>query len=199
MRYSPRIALLATVLSACGSGAPKNDTAAPADQPAVIAVPLNVPTPKVSQTASSAPKLIPDDPTERNAVLSTGYALVTATMINQDARVLGTLYAPDAQLHTPAGTLSGVAPVVRRLLDLSRTKSLSEFQRMSQHVRLVDDSTLVDSGSYVMTSKRQAKDSTMERGQYVATWRARTARDKWVMLEDALTPAAPSRGKAKSK
>jgi hypothetical protein len=117
-----------------------------------------------------------------------GYSLATATMINHDARVLSKVYAPDAKLTTPDSTLSGVVAVAKHLIALAQSKSLADFQRTSRGMRVIDDSTLADSGTYVMVLKRSAKDSVMERGTYAAQWRARKNFSDWVILEDCLTP-----------
>lgn len=147
--------------------------------------------------ASDAPKsaIIPEDPVQRTTAVSAGYSLATATMINNDARMLGQLYAPNAVLRVPDSTVTGMPAVVRQLLSLARSKSLTEFQRRSLGMRVLDDSTLLDSGTYVMVLKRSPKDSALERGRYAATWRARTDVTQWVILEDYLKPDQPAKVK----
>ncbi len=143
--------------------------------------------------APDAPKaaIIPEDLVQRTTAVSAGYGLATATMINNDARMLGQLYAPNAVLRVPDTTVTGMPAVVRQLLTLARSKSLTEFQRRSQGMRILDDSTLLDSGTYVMVLKRSPNDSALERGRYAATWRARTDVTQWVILEDYLRPDRP--------
>lgn len=186
-------------ITACGSPAKQEttpqDRKAPALEPGVISVPSTVQPPALE--ASNAPKsaLIPEDPVQRATAVSTGYSLATATMLNNDARMLGQLYAPNAVLRVPDSTVTGMPAVVRQLLALARSKSLADFQRRSLGSRILDDSTLLDSGTYVMVLKRSPQDSTLERGRYAATWRARTNVAQWVILEDDLRP--DQRAKAK--
>lgn len=147
--------------------------------------------------AADAPKftVIPEDLAQRMAPVTAGYSLATATMLMNDSRVLGELYAPNAVLRIPDTTVTGMPAVVRQLLSLARSKSLADFQRLSLGTRILDDSTLLDSGTYVMTLRRSPKDSVLERGRYAATWRARKDVTRWVILEDYLQPN--QRAKAK--
>lgn len=158
-------------------------------------MPSRVQTP--APVASDAPKsaIIPEDPVQRMTAVTAGYSLATATMINNDARMLGRIYAPNAVLRVPDSTVTGMPAVVRQLLSLARSKSLTEFTRRSLGMRILDDSTLMDSGTYIMVLKRSPKDSTLERGQYAATWRARTDVSQWVILEDYLNPNQSARAK----
>ncbi|MBW7932260.1 MAG: nuclear transport factor 2 family protein, partial [Gemmatimonadaceae bacterium] len=188
-------------IAACGASAkpdaPPADPKAPATEPAVVAVPLNLPHLAVDTNTKPKSNLIPEDPTQRQIAVADGYSLAATTMILQDGRTLASLYHPDAVLHTPDSTVTGAPAVTRQLLTLARNKSLSEFQRTSNGIRIVDDSTLVDSGSYVMVLKRTAKDSVFERGKYATKWRARADVTKWVMLDDQFRPGAPSKKSGK--
>lgn len=75
-------------------------------------------------------------------------------------------------------------------VNLARSKSMAHFQRNSLAMTILDDSTLADSGSYVMTLKRPSQDSVFERGQYSARWRARAGIGTWVILEDRILPGS---------
>ncbi len=132
---------------------------------------------------------------QRMAPVSAGYSLATATMLMHDARVLGQLYAPNAVLRVPDSTVTGMPAVVRQLLSLARSKSLADFQRRPQGTRILEASTLLDSGTYVMVLRRSPKDSVLERGRYAATWRARADVTQWVILEDYLKPDQPAKAK----
>ena len=180
-----------TGFAACGAPASKTadtpDLKAPVNAPAVIAVPLTVPKPNVPE--SSKPALIPADRMQRNVAVSQGYSLASATMVFQDGRMLSQLYHADAVLKTPENTIMGNGAIVAHLLTLARDKSLKGFDRTSQRIEVLDDSTLADSGSYVMVLKRSAADSVFERGRYATRWRARQDITKWVILEDQITPA----------
>lgn len=195
--YLPLVVLIG--IAACGSPAKQEttpeDRKAPALEPGVISMPSRVKPP--APVALDAPKsaIIPEDPVQRITAVSAGYSLATATMINNDARMLGQLYAPNAVLRVPDSTVTGMPAVVRQLLSLARSKSLTEFQRRSLGMRMLDDSTLLDSGTYIMVLKRSPRDSTLERGRYAATWRARTDVTQWVILEDYLKPDQPAKAK----
>jgi hypothetical protein len=179
-------------IAACGSPATKNsapqDPKAPASEPAVIEVPLNVPKPVLPEAPK--PSIIPADPMQRVAAVNSGYSLANATMIFGDGKMLGQLYSSDAELKTPETTVLGNSAIVTHLLTLARSKSLARFERTSQGIQIIDDSTLTDSGSYVMVLKRTPQDSVRERGRYVTKWRARADLAKWVILEDLLRPVA---------
>jgi len=176
-------------LAACGS-ARNIDPKAEADAPAVIDTRPKPAAPGPNATAASPNKgVIPDEPLKRTMTVGQGYALVTATMVNHDAVMLSQLYDPDATLTVPDSTFTPRNAVVRELIGMAQSKSLSEFQRTSLGTRIVDDSTLADSGSYLMVLKRSAKDSVIERGTYAAQWRARKDVTQWVILRDQITPA----------
>jgi len=195
--FFPLVVLLG--ITACGSPAKQEaapiDPKAPALEPGVIVMPSRAQ--QAAPIAADAPKftVIPEDLAQRMAPVTAGYSLATATMLMNDSRVLGELYAPNAVLRIPDTTVTGMPAVVRQLLSLARSKSLADFQRLSLGTRILDDSTLLDSGTYVMTLRRSPKDSVLERGRYAATWRARKDVTRWVILEDYLQP--DQRAKAK--
>ncbi len=193
MQRSHYLLFGALALAACGAQTKNDprDPQAPALEPAVIASPAPaLPTPAAA-AASTSPKstLIPADPHERLIALGQGYSLVTATMINQDIRMLSGLYAPDAQLTLPDTAVRGVPAVALKWAALAKAKSLYDFQRNTKGMRVLDDSTLADSGVYLMILKRTARDSIIERGRYASTWRARAGGyGNWVMLDDRIAP-----------
>ena len=181
---------------ACGAPAPQDtavkDPKAPATEPAVVSVPLNLPRLATDSAAqSSQPSVMPLDSLARSGGLSSLYSLITATMINSDSRMLGRLYAPAAVLHTPDSTVHNGPAVVRHLITMARAKSMADFQRTSRGLRIIDDSTLVDSGSYVMVLRRSPRDSVFERGQYWATVRGGAYVGAWLVLEDRFKPGSP--------
>jgi hypothetical protein len=194
MRRVSLLFVAALGIVACGSPASKQDSKAPANEPAVVSAPVNVPTP-VAEPASKKSALIPDDQRQVAIILSQGYGLATATMIHQDARMLGQLYAPDAVLHVPDSTVTGLLAVTHSWLEFAHSRSLTEFQRITRGQRILDDSTLTDSGTYQMIFKRTEKDSVTEHGAYRTTWRARRDISKWVMLEDAIRPGKSAKNK----
>ncbi len=192
---------VAVLAGAVACGAPSRqdaaaiDPKAPANDAAVISVPSNLPTLDSSSAKSPSHSLIPSDAIKRSTAVNSLYSLISATMVNQDGRMLGQLYMPSAVLRVPDSTVTGGPEVVRYLLNLARSKSLADFQRTSHGVRIGDDSTLVDSGSYVMVLKRSAKDSVVERGQYTSTVRARADVSAWMILDDRLRPRSSPKPK----
>lgn len=165
----PRTRLLfAILLAASACAGPAQDTAS---KPAVPAQPL-----------------IPEDPIERQTTTGTGYALVTAMMVNKDARSLIGMYFPGATLILPDTTVQNAPAIATHLASLAYTRSMSDFRRSSLVMSVLDDSTLADSGSYLMILKRTPRDSVLERGHYTAKWRARAGVGNWVILEDHIIP-----------
>ncbi len=186
----------ALVGSACSSPVNKvPDKNAPAIEPAVITLPSATPaTPAVADKPTL--KLIPQNPEDRRIVLAQGYSLAAATMKGGDVKMLVTLYATDATLSLPDTTVRGAPAIATQLASLARSKSMDDFQRTSRTLTIVDDSTLADSGSYMMVLKRTPKDSVLERGRYTARWRVRKGAD-WVMIEDHIAPNAGKKQGAK--
>ncbi len=200
MQRSHYLLFGALALAACGAQAKNDprDPQAPALEPAVIAAPAPALPTSAAAATSAAPKspLIPAESLERLIAVGQGYSLVTATMINQDIRMLSGLYAPDAQLSLPDTAVRGVPAVAIKWAALAKAKSLYDFQRNSKGMRVLDDSTLADSGVYLMILKRTPKDSVLERGRYAATWRARSGGyGNWVMLNDRIVPDAATKRK----
>lgn len=140
-------------------------------------------------TQAKKPPVVLSDPVRRGMAISQGYALVTAMMANEDVRMLSQLYATNAVLTMPESTVIGSLAVARHLVALAKTKSLTEFERESQGVQILDDSTLIDSGTYRIKLQRSPKDSALENGRYSAKWRARRNIDDWIILEDRIVPA----------
>lgn len=195
--YLPLVVIVG--IAACGTPAKQDaapqDPKAPALEPAVVSVPLNVPVPVVDAPTDAKTSLIPADSMQRVFTVATGYGLVAAMMVNQDGRMLSQLYVPTSVLHLPDSTITGNTGIVRRLLALAQAKSLQDFQRTSLGMRVLDDSTLADSGNYVMTLKRPQGTAVQEHGRYATTWRVRRDATKWVILEDRIAPTAAPKQK----
>ncbi len=137
-----------------------------------------------AKTAAPAGPLIPQDQMQRQTTVGTGYALLTAMMVNKDGRSIVGMYAPDAVLVLPDSTVHNAPAIAAQWVQLAQARSMVDFQRTSQGMSVIDDSTLADSGSYLMVLKRTPTDSVMERGSYQALWRARTNPGEWILLED---------------
>src|SRR3990172_7048922 len=138
--YLPLVVLIG--VAACGSPAKQESTPqdrkAPALEPGVISMPSRAQT--AAPVAPGTPKsaIIPEDLVQRMTPVRAGYSLATATMLMNDARVLGQLYAPNAVLRVPDSTVTGMPAVVRQLISLARAKSLADFQRLSLGTRILD-------------------------------------------------------------
>jgi hypothetical protein len=189
------------LLAACGAPA-KQDPKAPAMEPAVISVPRAVQPPTSSSPAQAMQPLIPKDPSQRLVAMAQGYSLVAAMMVHQDVGSLVTMYEKGAALTVPETTITGSSEVAKYMSVLARRRSLSDFQRLSRGSRVVDDSTLIDSGTFVMTLKRNPADSVLERGNYTTTWRARggstqgMTATQWTILDDRIGPGTVAKRKA---
>ena len=181
-RRGMALPILCLLMAACDRqdtrGTAKSDPNAPA------VVDLGRPKPPAAEPAPPRPIV---DETQLVAKLAGGYSLLAAAMVNGDARMVGTLYAPDAELSMPDGDWSGVANISSNLAALGRQKSLADFQRRSRRHLLVD-STVVDSGAFLITVKRAGSDSVYERGNYATRWRIK-ADGNWVMEQDVLKRA----------
>jgi hypothetical protein len=188
--------LAASSLAACNNTQTRNDANAPAVEPGVVDTRTPQPSTAVAAVpARKASSVIPSDSLQRVIILSQGYGLITAMMVLQDAPMLSQMYDPKATLTGPDSTVTGSSAVVRQLIALAKAKSLKEFQRTSRRIAILDDSTLADSGTYVMVLKRSPTDSSVERGSYAARWRARADAGKWVILEDYLRPGQATKAK----
>ncbi len=106
-----------------------------------------------------------------------------------DQRMLGTIYAPDAVLQTPDSSYRGVAGVAAELIALARRTGMADFVRTSLVTVILKDSTVGDSGTYVITSKREgAAPKVVQRGRYGATWKVRPEGEDWLLVSDRLHP-----------
>jgi hypothetical protein len=174
--------ILCFLIAACAKQDARDAAKTDPDKPAVVELGM----PKPPEVAKEPPRPILDE-AQLSMKLAGNYSLLAAAMVNGDARMVGTLYAPDADLSMPDGAWSGVANIANNLAALGKQKSLADFRRSSQRHLLVD-STVVDSGTFVITVKRTGADSLYERGNYATRWRIKAGGD-WVMEQDVLKRA----------
>ncbi len=180
--------ILCLIISACAKHDARTTDKNDPNTPAIVELGMPKPPPAEKQP----PQPIVNE--TRVAVrLAENYSVLAAAMTFGDARMIGTLYAKDAELTMPSGTWNGVTNIAASLGALGREKSLKDFRRSSMHHRLVD-STVVDSGTYVITTKRPGADSIFERGSYAAQWRIMPD-GRWVMERDQLQRHAAERPK----
>jgi hypothetical protein len=75
--------------------------------------------------------------------------------------------------------------IANGLANLGPAKSLRDFRRRSLVTRIVD-STVIDSGTYVILTKRPGADSLFERGRYATVWRIHAPPMNWLIMHDHL-------------
>ena len=172
--------LVCLAIAACERQAPKPRAADP-NAPAVVRV---APPVLPGDTAKPPkPPLVPDDVVMRS--LAVQYSLLGAAVVLGDRRLVAREYAPDATLVTPDTSLKGYEAIANRLVRLGSSRSLRDFRRASTKFAIVD-STVVDSGAYVMISKRPGADSVFEKGSYATVWRIHPAPMTWSIISDHL-------------
>ena len=184
------MALPILCLLALACTAPKSDKGSSLRDPGAPAVvrapPVVLPsdTMKRPSEGSSSVKL-----DAARQTIATNYAVLGAAIAFGDRRMIGASYAPDAEVVTPDRQFRGLNAIVNGLASLGVGKSLKEFQRRSLVTTIVD-STVIDSGTYVMLIKRVGADTAFERGRYATTWRVVPPPHDWVIVSDHLFSAA---------
>jgi hypothetical protein len=174
--------ILCLLSASCGKTDARDAAKTDPSKPAVVELGM----PKLPEPVKEPPRPIVDE-NQLVVKLAQNYSLLAAAMVNGDARMIGSLYAPDAEFSMPDGAWSGVANIATNLASLGRQKSLSDFQRRTAR-HLLTDSTVVDSGAFLITIKRAGADSVYERGSYATRWRIK-ADGNWLMERDMLTIA----------
>ena len=174
--------VLCLLIAACSKPDSRDAAKTDPSKPAVVELGM----PKLPEPVKEPPRPIVDE-AQLVVKLAQNYSLLAAAMVNGDARMVGSLYGPDAELSMPDGAWSGVANIATNLAALGRQKSLADFQRRTQRHLLVD-STVIDSGAFLITIKRAGADSVYERGSYATRWRIKSD-GNWVMEQDVLKRA----------
>jgi len=181
-RRGMALPILCILIAACARQDARDAAKTDPNTPAIVELGM----PKPPEVAKEPPRPILDK-AQLSMKLAGNYSLLAAAMVNGDARMVGTLYAPDAELSMPDGAWSGVVNIASNLAALGRQKSLADFRRSSQR-HVLADSTVVDSGTFVITVKRSGADSVYERGTYATRWRIK-ADGNWLMEQDMLRRA----------
>jgi hypothetical protein len=161
-------------------GAPAVVQAAPVIVPADT---LGKPRPQSAATLSDARRTVASD-----------FAVLGAAITYGDLRMIATVFAPDAEVITPDTTYRGIPAIVNGFSRLAAGRSLREFQRTSLTAKMVD-STVIDSGVYVVKTKRAGADSLLEKGRYATVWRIMPAPRDWLITRDHLYPDGKKRTK----
>lgn len=181
--------ILCLAISACG----KPDTRAAAADPNAPAV-IKAPPPIIpSDTIKPVvPPVVPED--VARLTVTRNYSFVGAGMVNHDFRLLAAFYSPDAEFTTPRGRVRGKSAIVQEYRNLAMDGSVQDFQRLSNVLKLVD-STVVDSGQYIVVRKKSRSETAQETGAYASVWRIHPPPMDWVMFRDRLYPPKPMKGK----
>ena len=184
------MALAASILAVAACNSNNGSTAGAKDdpnKPAVVKVP-----PVVLASDTAKPDTLPQNRMKMDAIrlkLAENYAVMSAAIAHHDARMLSMMYAPDAQLATSDSLFEGTRPIAIGLAQFGVARSVRSFDRKSSGFAVVD-STVTDSGSYVILSQRTGADSLFERGKYVTSWRMHTEPLVWAIHRDHLVPVA---------
>ena len=155
------------------------------NKPAVVKVP-----PIVLASDTAKPDTMQHHRMKMDAIrlkLAENYAIMDAAITHHDARMVASMYAPDAQLTTSDSIFEGARPIAIGLSHLSVARSVRSFGRRSLGFATAD-SIVTDSGSYVILSQRAGADSLIERGKYVTSWRMHDAPLAWTIHRDHLAP-----------
>ena len=188
LRRGMALAALILAVSACtnNSGSTPGAKDDPY-KPAVVKVP-----PIVLASDTAKPDTMQQHRMKMDAIrlkLAENYAVMDAAISHHDTRMLSVMYAPDAQLTTSDSLFEGARPIAVGLAQLSVARSVRSFSRQSSGFAVVD-STVTDSGSYVILSQRTGADSLFERGKYVTSWRVHNEPLAWAIHRDHLVPVA---------
>jgi hypothetical protein len=181
--------ILCLAIAACSKPDARGNAADP-NTPAVVKAPPPI------LASDTAKKEIPSVVTEDAArmMLSRLNALAGAGLAFSDPRLILGAYAPTAELTTPNGKFTGRQAIVKEYQSFGMDGSVKDFRRQSARLKIVD-STVVDSGTYTVTRKRDGAEATTEMGAYASVWRIHPPPIDWVMTQDHLYPASKKKGK----
>jgi hypothetical protein len=185
------LSILCFIVSACGKPDAK---ASDPNTPAVVKAP------PVVLPSDTAKKAVPPVVTEDEALrhLLADYSLLAMAISLGDRKLIAQKYAAGGRVITADTTFVGSDAISNGLGRLGFKNSLRDFQR-SPRVTKVVDSTVVDSGTYAMISKRPGTESLIERGSYASVWRIKPAPLDWFMTEDHLIRDSSTKPAKKAK
>ena len=176
--------ILCVLANACS--APKADQRGAAkdpNAPAVVQAPSVVLVSDTAKKDMTTPAATSVDWAKQ--VIAGNFAVLGAAIAYGDRRMIGANFAPDAEVITPEATYKGVVAIANAFGRLGPAKSLRDFRRRSLVMKIVD-SSVVDSGVYVVLTKRPGADSVYERGRYATTWRIHPPPMDWLITQDRL-------------
>lgn len=183
-RSQRAVALLALVgvAAACGAEQAKNDP----NRPAVVEAPPIV-LPSDTAKVDSMPAFR-ERVAQLTAELAREYALLGAAMVLDDRRMIAAPYADGAILTIGDSSYTGKTAISFALADFARRNSLKDMTRTTRAIATVD-STVVDSGSYIVRGQRPGGALEQSTGRYIAVW-LHHADNQWVLRRDSIMPAS---------
>jgi len=146
--------------------------------------------------ATIRPTVLTDE--EQMLIAAQTFGIVGAASVRADRQMLTQLYKVDAVLFVGDSAIRGSGAIATAMASVGNANSLRDFSRTSTGRALRDGTVLVDSGSYVMVSKRPGADSLVERGRY-RTELIRGGPDgrTFVIQFDSLVPDPRFKGRAR--
>lgn len=175
------------VVAACGGVAEKSKD--DPNRPAIVEAPPIV-LPSDTAKVDTMPAF-----RERVAQLTTElareYAILGTAMVLDDRRMIAAPYADDAILTIGDSSYTGKTAIAFALSALARRNSLKDMTRTTRAIATLD-STVVDSGSYIMSGQRTGGALEQSTGSYIAVW-LHHSDNRWVLRRDSITPATKSK------
>ena len=146
--------------------------------------------------AAIRPTVLTDE--EQLLIAAQTFGIVGAASVRADRQMLTQLYKVDAVLFVGDSAIRGSGAIATAMASVGNANSLRDFSRTSTGRVLRDGAVLVDSGRYVMVSKRPGADSLVERGRY-RTELIRGGPDgrTFVIQFDSLVPDPRFKGRAR--
>jgi hypothetical protein len=184
MRRGMALPILCCLAGACSGN--KADPRAAAKDPNVAAVvrgPAVVLPSDTMKPDTTRPPVVAITDAQRS--IATNFAILGAAIAFGDRRMIAANYDANADVITPDTTYKGSVAIANGFANLGPAKSLRDFRRRSLVTKIVD-STVVDSGAYVILSKRSGADSLFERGRYATVWRIHAPPMNWLIVHDRL-------------
>jgi hypothetical protein len=182
-RRGVALPILCFLANACTPKADQRSAAKDPNTPAVVQAPSVVLASDTAKKDTTPSAVVTMDGAKR--VLASNFAVLGAAIAFGDRQMIGANFAPDAEVVTPDTTYKGLVAIANGLGRLGRANSLRDFQRRSVTMKIVD-STVIDSGVYVVLTKRPGADSVLERGRYATTWRIHPPPGEWLITHDRL-------------
>ncbi len=195
MRTKSRLRGVVLSILCCTAACSKNADQQRKVDPNLPAV-VNVGPPILPSDTAKKPVILPgwtlDDSLRFHAMQN--FALLGAMMAFKDQRNVMLQYHPQAELVLQDSTVRGSKDISAALVEFAKQKSLGEFVRTtkSMHANWTD-STVIDSGTYTIETKREGGQVVKEAGRFVTVWRVHAPPTEWTIFRDELKPDRSAR------